>query len=85
MKISLTYETQVTVIVNLDTETVETITVRKEIGGPLTGIDGAIHVNPIHLPSDDEPFTRDHGKRAMNILKTKRHPKWVLRADGESL
>lgn len=81
MKISLTYQTEVTVIVDLPTSVVESITVRKEIGGPLTGIEGAIHINPIRQPADHPshtPFTRDHEKRALHIIRTTKHPKWAL-------
>lgn len=81
MKISLTYQTEVTVIVDLPTSTVESITVRKALGGPPTGIEGAIHINPIRQPADDpsqHPFTRDHERRAIHVICTTKHPKWTF-------
>lgn len=74
MKVTLTYEIQVDYVIDLIKEEVESITVTKQTGSPLSGYDGFIHTS-----SDSNPFTRQDSKRAVEILKTKVHPEWQIK------
>lgn len=85
MKISLTYETTITATVDLDTSTVESITVLKVLGTSPSGLDGYIHVEGIRPDQTEpysppsEPFRREQVRRAVEILKSSPHPEWVLK------
>lgn len=74
MKVTLTYEIQVDYVIDLTKEEVESITVTKQTGSPLGGYHGFIHAS-----SDSNPFTRQDTKQAVEILKTKSHPKWQVK------
>lgn len=74
MKLTLTYETQVDVVVDLDKGKVESIAVFKELGSPISGIEGFIHVS-----SDSNPFYHSDTKNALHVLKSNPHPKWTFK------
>lgn len=74
MKLTFTYDTQVDVVVDLDTGKVESISVVKQLGSPMNGVEGFIHVS-----SDSNPFHHTDTKKALAILKTSLHPKWTFR------
>lgn len=74
MKVTLTYEIQVDYVVDLIKEEVKSITITKQAGSPLGGYDGFIHAS-----CDSNPFTRQDAKQAVEILKTKAHPKWQVK------
>lgn len=83
MIISLTYETTITATIDLDTSTVESITVQV-FGMSPSGLDGYTHVEGIR-PDQTEPyssppsFRREQVKRAVEILRTSPHPKWKMK------
>lgn len=74
MKITLTYDTPVDVVVDLEDEKVESIQVVKQLGSPISGLEGFIHVS-----SDSNPFHHTDTKKALGILKTSLHPKWTFK------
>lgn len=75
VKITLTYETQVNYVVDLDTEKVESITVVKEYGSHITGYEGFINVE-----SNSGSLSIPDVKKAISILKTtKSQPKWQVK------
>lgn len=82
MRISLTYETIITATIDLDTSTVESITVLKVLGTSPSGLDGYTHVEGIRPDQTEpysEPFRREQVRRAVEILRTSPHPKWKLK------
>lgn len=75
MKVILTYETQVEVVVDTHTLTVDSISVIHQLGSSLTGINGYTSAS-VSEKGEDESFTREELKCALGVLKTKKHPKW---------
>lgn len=74
MKLTLTYEAQIDVVVNLDNGKVESISVVKQLGSQMAGVEGFIHVS-----SDSNPFHHTDTKKALGILKVSPHPKWTFK------
>lgn len=74
MKLTLTYDTQVDVVVDLDKGRVESIQVVRQLGSPISGVEGFTHVS-----SDTTPFYHSDTKNALHVLKTNPHPKWTFK------
>lgn len=65
MKITFTYETQLTVTVDLKSKSVSPVEVYRSLGSPLNGVDGFTHVS-----SDRCPFAKVSVQKALKILQS---------------
>lgn len=75
MKVTLTYETQVEVVVDTHTLSVDSISVIHQLGSSLGGINGYISASATEK-KEGEFFTRDELRCALGVVRTKRHPRW---------
>lgn len=75
MKITLMYETQVEVVVDTLTLSVDSISVIHQLGSSIGGINGYISVSASEK-GEHESFTRDELRCALGVVRTKRHPRW---------
>lgn len=75
MKVTLTYETQVEVVVDTTTLKVDSISATRQLGSPLSGISGYTSAS-VHEKREDETFTVQELRCALGVLRTKRHPRW---------
>jgi hypothetical protein len=70
----LIYETQVEVVVDTSTFTVSSISVIRQLGSSLGGVNG--YVNVSHEAGEGEIFTKNHLRCALETIRTGKHPKW---------
>lgn len=75
MKVILTYETQVEVVVDTSTFTVSSISAIRQLGSSLAGINGYINVSH-EAAEEGETFTRNHLRCALETIRTGKHPRW---------
>jgi len=86
MIISLTYETQITVEVDVNTSTIISISVLKSFTSSPSGLDGYTHAEGIRpddipYPCPAEPFRREQVRKAVEILRTQPHPEWTFKEE----
>lgn len=74
MRVILTYETHVEVVVDTSTRTVKSISAIRQLGSPISGINGYLSVS--HQSEEGEVFTKEELRRALGVIRTERHPKW---------
>jgi hypothetical protein len=74
VKVTVTYETHVEVVVDTSTFTISSISVIRQLGSSLGGING--YVNVSHEREEGATFTKNHLRCALETIRTGKHPRW---------